>query len=74
MNNLTKGKLTAIILFVIFISNTLTFLVLKGNPYNTRYDNADGWTTITGLSIGWFFMFSCGAIIFYIFDKWGEKL
>jgi hypothetical protein len=74
MKELTKGKLVAIILSVIFISNTIVFYILKGNPYSVRYDDADGWTTFTGLSIGWVFMMLAGGLIFYIFDKWGEKL
>jgi len=74
MKELTKGKLAAIILFVIFISNTTIYILLNGIPYKTPFYEADGWTAITGLTIGWFFMFTAGALIFYIFDKWEEKI
>ena len=71
---MTKGKIIATVLSVIFLSNAFLYIVTKGNPFNTPFDKADGRTTITGISIGWVGMMLAGALIFYIFDKWDEKL
>jgi hypothetical protein len=74
MKELTKGKLVAIILFVIFISNTIVYYMENGSPYNTPFAKADAWTAFTGISLGVVLIFGIMGIVVYIIDNWEEKL
>lgn len=74
MKNLTKGNLVLIIMALAYISNVVAYFCLHGNPYDTPLNEADGWTTFTGVSLGVVGLLSFVFAMIYIIENWEKKL
>lgn len=70
MKNLSKGKIAFVIVLILLLINSVTFFILKGNPYDTLFYLADMWTTFTGLSIGVGGLGIACAVAVYIVENW----
>ena len=73
MKNITKGKLALVGLVLAIVSNAIVYISMNGNPFSVPFYNADGWTLLTGLSIGVTGLFSLILLIMFIITNWDNE-